>query len=91
MSGLEAGSGWVNPNQSKCEVKWFWIDGLRGESLRTVETCSLAIVLESGLRGLRSQAEKLFRSCLIVVGQDRSNVTLRGDLVLRLCVDLVLG
>ena len=82
MSGLEAGSGWMDPNQSKCEVKWFWFDGLQAKGLRTVETCSLAIVFESGLRGLRSQAEKLFRSCLIVVGRDWSNVTLRGDLVL---------
>jgi len=32
MSGLEAGSGWMNPNPSKCEVKWFWIDGLQAKA-----------------------------------------------------------
>jgi len=82
--------GWI-PNQSKCEVKWFWFDGLRAKACAPSKRAVRAIVYRSGLWGLCSQAEKLFRSGLIVVGWDWLNMTLRGDLVLRLCVDLVLG
>jgi len=47
------------------------------------------IVYGPGLESLSSQAEKLFRSGLIVVGPDWLNETLHRDLVLRTCVDLV--
>ena len=49
-----------------------------------------AIVYGPGLDSLSSQAEKLFRSGLIVVGPDWLNETLRRGLVLRPRVDLVL-
>jgi len=80
---------WI-PNQSKCEVKWFWFDGLWAEACAPSKRAVRAIVYGSGLWDLRSQVEKLFRSDLIIVGWDWLK-TLRGDLVLCLCVDLVLG
>jgi len=91
MSGLEAGSGWMNPYQSKCEVKWFWIDGMWAKACALSKRAAWAIVYGPGLDSLSSQAKKLFRSGLIMVGPDWLNETLHRGLVLRPRVDLVLG
>jgi len=86
---LGTGLGGWTPNQSKCEVNG---SGLMAcdVDLHTVETAAWAIVYGPGLDSLSSQAEKLFRSGLIVVGPDWLNETLRRGLVLRPRVDLVL-
>jgi len=90
MNGLGVGSDSWTPNHSKCEQNGSDFQPV-GEGLRAFETCCGAIVVTSGLGGLRSQVEKLFRSGLIVVGPDLLNETLHSGLVLRPCVDLVLA
>jgi len=65
------------------------VAGLWVRACRLSKCAAGAIVYWSGLGGLRSQAEKLFRSGLIVVGPDWLNVTLCRGLVLRPCIDLV--
>jgi len=69
--------------------EWFWFDSLWVKACAPSKCAAWAIVYGPGLGGLSSQAEKLFRSGLIMVGPDWSNKTLRRGLVLRPHVDLV--
>ncbi len=84
--------GWFGKLDSKPVKMWDENgSGFRpvGKGLRVVKTCSKGHCSSSGLGGLHSQAKKLFRSGLIMVGPDWLNVTLHRGLVLWPCIDLV--
>ncbi len=77
--------GWFGKLDSKPVKMWdengsgFWPVG---DCPSTIKTCSKGHCLTSGLWDLHSQAKKLFRSGLVIIGPDWLNMTLRTGLVL---------